>query len=125
MFAVFAVQQGGDGHDAAFVPQDGLYDAGHGGGDAEVGAALGRDDLIATGAGLLFDFGGGHGGETVLVVGQEAGEWLAAERDGGPCGELGVAVLAHHEAAHVARVKAGLFADDGLETRGVERGAGT
>jgi len=60
-----------------------------------------------------------------LVVGQEAGEWLAAERDGGPCGELGVAVLAHHEAAHVARVEAGLFADDGLETRGVERGAGT
>lgn len=84
MFAVFAVQQRRDGDDATLIPQNGLHYAGHGGSNAEVGAALGRHDFVAAGTGLFLDFGGGYGGEAVLVVSQEASERLAAERDGGP-----------------------------------------
>ena len=60
-FAVFAVEQGRYRHDAAFVPKDGLHDAGHRRGDAEVRAALRRDNLVASRTGLLFDLMRGDG----------------------------------------------------------------
>ena len=84
---VGVVVVGGDGEDAHFVTEDAVDDTGDASGDAVVGGAFFADDVV----GFVGDKIGDAGAS---VLGEEAGNLLAAGVGERPEGEFGVAVFA-------------------------------
>jgi hypothetical protein len=122
--AVFAFERGGDGHDAAFVAEDGADDLGQGHGHAEAGGALVADDVVGRAADLFEDLGAAvdeialAADRAVVVHGQAA---HVRERPGR---EFAVAVLAEDGGVDVHGGDAAVFGEEPAEARGIQHGAG-